>query len=413
MSPLGLASGGSIRKLWVLAVFAVLAIASGGHADANATLLVFVPGPPPDAARWVERLTGAVGPIEVDAARFATGLVRGAGIARSRVTALSRIERQLADARAQAAALSESEALSILAQAADDGEQLADMPGAAAWNAEIQLWLAVTAAQVGLGALADSAFRRAATLDPTRHLLEAEASPEIVAQSERVQRLVALGPRGEIEVRALVQGARVILDDVLQGTAPVRVRAPVGRHVLRVQAAGHVPYATFIDVLEGERPPLSVALAEAPLLADARALERTARAGDYGSVPRALAQLDAAGAGLGAVLVLETDATGRALLVSCDAQACRRALRIQAAALPPTATWPAQPLALAGLASDRAWLAGGAPPAATESATWWQHWYVWGPLAVVAAGATAFALTYDPEPTRRLRVMVDAGDVAR
>jgi hypothetical protein len=412
MSPLGLAS---VRSGWGLgvawALLGVFAVAPGARAQAAATLLVFAPSAPPSASDWVDRVTRALGPVDLDATRLAVRRARPDGIARARLAALSRIEGQLAEARELAAGLAEGDALALLARAADAAEQLADMPGAAAWNAEVQLWLAVIAAQAGASGLSHSAFRRAAALDPTRHLLEAEAPPEIVALSERVQREVALGPRGEMDVRASVGGARVILDDVPQGTAPLRVRAPVGRHVLRVEAAGYATYAAFIDVLEGERPPLEIALAEAPLLAAARDVDRAARGRDYAALPAALAALAAAGAQLDRVLVLESAGAGRrALLVRCDAQGCRRAARALDARLP--AAWPDGPLRAAELARDRAWLDRDAEPARTAAVAWWQHWYVWGPLAAVAAGATAFALTYDPQPERRLRVMVDAGDVA-
>ena len=371
---------------------------------------MFGPGAAADAPRWTERLTRALGPIEGDAKRLTAQRAARSGVARERVQALARLEQRLAQAREQAAALFEREALSLLASAADAGEQLADVPGAAAWNAEVQLWLAVTAAQAGLPSLAESAFRRAAALDPSRHLLEAEAPPEVVAQSERVRRQVALGPRGEIEVRVPAEGARVFLDDVVQGQAPLRMRAPVGRHVLRVQAPGYVTYGAFIDVLEGERPVLSVALAEEPVLMHARQLEEAARAGDYTGVTRALDALQDAGADLGRVLVLETaPETTRALLVACEAGGCRAAQRVDDGAL--SAAWPASALQRDRLARDRAWLAGRAPRVAEEAGPWWQRWYVWAPLVAVAAGATALALTIEPQPEQRLRVTIDSSDV--
>jgi len=283
------------------------------------------------------------------------------------------------------------------------------MPGAAAWNAEIQLRLAVIAAQAGQDGLAESAFRRAATLDPARRLLDAEAAPEIVARATRVQRESALGARGEVEVRVPADGARVFLDDVAQGSAPARLRAPVGRHLLRVEAPGRVTYGAFIDVLEGARPAIVVEPAPAPELERVRALAQAAQRGQYAGVSDALAR-DAA---LGEVLVLETaSGSPRALLVVCAADGCRRALRIASPAVPGSP--PDTRLDAGELARDRAWLAP-APPVTRDQATpWWRRWYILAPLAAVAAGATATALALssgESSPPQRLRIVVDRGAV--
>jgi hypothetical protein len=408
MSPLCPASSRSrSAALLLILLFSVTAPA---RAD-GAKLLVFAPEIPRDAARWQARLARAYGALDLDPELWLRHGSPQRGIEPARLAALARIEAQLAHAAERAAALAEDEALAALAQAADLGEQLADMPGAAAWNAEIQLRLAVIAAQAGQDGLAESAFRRAATLDPARRLLDAEAAPEIVARATRVQRESVLGARGEIEVRVPAAGAQVFLDDVAQGGAPARLRAPVGRHLLRIEAPGRVTYGAFIDVLEGARAPIVVDPAASPELERARALASAAQHGDYTRVSDGLER----DASLGDVLVLETaEGSSRALLVACAQDGCRRALRIASSRAPEGL--PDARLDAAQLTRDRAWLAPSPAAARDEATPWWRRWYVWAPLAAVAAGATATALALSSgqtTPPQRLRVVVDPGAVGR
>jgi hypothetical protein len=245
-------------------------------------------------------------------------------------------------------------------------------------------------------------------------LLDAEAAPEVVARGTRVERESVLGPRGELEVRVLAPAAQVYLDDVPRGAAPARLRAAIGRHVLRVEAPGYLTYGAFIDVLEGARPAFVVQPSASPELAHARLLARDAQYGEYVRLVEHLASIAQHGDALGDVLVLETNAhtPQRALLVACAADGCRRALRIDARDLP--AALPAPRLEPARLLDDRAWLAGASDAARATTTPWWQRWYVWGPLAALAAGATAVVLSSgESQPARHLHVVVDPGGVGQ
>jgi hypothetical protein len=329
------------------------------------------------------------------------------GVEAARLAPLAEIETLLARARAQAAALDEPGALATLAEAARAGEQIADVPGAALWNAEIQLGIGVTAAQAGMHALAEEAFRRAATLDRERTLRSGEATPAAVELYATVQRRVAVSALGELEVQVAAPMAQVFLDDALQGSAPVRVRVPIGRHVLRVHAQGHRPYGAFIDVLEGVRPPLRVQPAPAPVAEAAAALQHAARSGDYRAVVAAASALDRAGMSLTSVHVLERGRNARALLVRCDLASCDAPVRFaRGAALPIDG---AAARFAASLAQQRRWLAETDMETAPEAeAAWWQRWYVWGGVGAAAAAAVAaLALGAVQAPERRLRVVVE------
>jgi hypothetical protein len=386
--------------------------AAGARAEDPAVLL-FKDVEPADAAVWRARLAPHAGaPLVHDLSSWA--LRASSGLEPARLLPLARIEALLARARAEAAALAEDRALATLAEALREAEQLGDVPGAARWNAEIQLAVGGIAAQAAMAGLAEQAFLRAATLDPARRLLSAEAAPGAVELYARVARQVAVSAQGEFDVDVSTGQARVYLDDVSQGLAPVRIRAPIGRHLLRIDAPGHRPYGAFIDVLEGVRPPLRVRAAREPALDAAAALERSARAGDYSAVIAAAGALQRSGAKLASVLILERSArTGRALLVRCDASGCRAPVRITGEALPQAGADDL--LDGARLAAGRRWLAH--VDVWTEPALptpWWQRWYVWGGVATAAGiAAVAFALQAGQTPERRLQVVIEPQELRR
>lgn len=356
------------------------------------------------AARWRSRLRG----LGLAGHDSLTPRQRPFAIAPERLASLARVEALLAQARAEAADLAEGDALSSLAQAAALVDDLGDVPGAAMWQAEVQLQIGVTAGQAGLTQLAEDAFRRTTTLDPGRRLRQAEAPPAVVAQFERAARGRALSAAGAFDVRASVAGAAVYLDDALQGAAPVRVRAVVGRHVLRVEAAGHQPYGASIDILEGERPALDIALAPAPALDATNSALQLAAAGRYPLAAAPLSRLERAGERAPTLYALEvsTDAQ-RALLVRCRPDGCRGPLRLSdanseqslAAALA-TSQWfePAR------MNDARNWLGAGDP----ASHPWWGRWYVWSGAAALTVAVTTAAVVLGnrPEPPRQLHVVV-------
>jgi hypothetical protein len=397
-------------RRWSAATGLFIALFSvGAQAQAPRPVLLFK-APEPAPARlesWTKLVSARKGPLERGDLAWAR---LPPAIGSARLGLLVDIERHLAEARGQAAALREADALATLAQAASVSEQLGDVPGASAWQAEIQLRIGATAAQAGLQELAEFSFRRAALLEPGRRLLQAEAPPLVVAAYERVARQLALAPLGSFEVRSAAPVASVFLDDVLQGVAPLRVRAVVGRHLLRVQAAGYRPYGALVDVLEGSRPAIEVALSPEPALAAAEELERAARRGDYDGVVRGLRRVHEFTGSARSVLVIESSPDARrALLVPCQVSGCDRAERLPDEA---GATPLRHALTAPGLRRDRAWLAANA--IADESPNWWQRWYVWGGALVVTAavGATLWALSREPDPDPRLRVVIEPGEFA-
>lgn len=388
------------------AVFAVLGAwlaAAPAEAQEGARLMFVRPaGAGAEGEAWRAalgaRLAGAQAPESLEL--WATDLAGDAGAIRAeRVEALAAVEALLVEARREAAALREGAALSRLAQAERIAEAHADLPGAARWIAEVETAIGIVAAQAGMDALAESALARAATLDPSRGIRAAEAPPDVVARAERIARAVATGPEGSFEVAASSPIARVWLDDVDLGAAPRVVRAPVGRHVLRIEAPGYLAFGRVIDVIEGERPAVPVRLAPDPIVRAARVLEEAVGGADYAAVPGAIAGLAAAGADVASVIVLEIGEgpRERALLVECAAQCDvsrveREEDGVQLAR------------ADASLAGSRVWLRDPLPGPIVPppGPAWWERWYFWaGVGAILIAGGTGAALLLRSDPERQ------------
>jgi len=373
------------------------------------------------AQRWSrsvrEALTRAGEGASDDAAQWARiAGAREGTLDPQRVAALDEVAALIGEARAESARLREGPALARLARAAQLVEAHADVPGSAAWAAEVWTATGVIAAQAGLSQLADVALARAATLDPRRGVRAAEASPEVVARAAGIARAAATGPTGNFEVVAAVEGARVLVDDGDVGAAPRRVRLAVGRHVVRVEAPGHRPFGQVVDVLEGERPPMVVRLAPDPALVAAEALERAALHADAAAIVAALAAIERAGLTPPRVLFVEAGngPRDRARLRDCTASGCDAAVGLEREALPLRLTLArAVDQERVEARPDDAWLDAPedvvVPPPGTP---WYARWYVWTIAGAVVAGAvTAGVLTYDPgPPTQRYEGQVGRGD---
>jgi hypothetical protein len=333
------------------------------------------------------------------------------GVAEARVKAFGVVEQRLAGARAETAQLNEAEALRLLLQAARTAEDHADVPGAAAWIAEVHSAIAITAAQAGLPAVAESALVRAATLDPERRLRAGEAAPELVARAAEIARSVSSGPIGTFRVESVPAGARVFLDDEEVGATPIDLRGPIGTHVLRVEAAGHHPFGRVLDLLEGQRDPYTVELSPLPALVAARQLTAAVAASDVPAVPGALHDLREAGLSLEAWLVVVGNGEqDRALALRCSSDGCGRPDRLDGGATLPRAGPLLAPALLAReLALARGWLTEPVPVTIPEPPRpWWRRWWVWTLIGVgVIAGATTTGVLVQPEPDQRVRFDVD------
>ncbi len=332
------------------------------------------------------------------------------GIDPGSLSALSEIEDELSLARRSAAELDERAALLRLAHAEVVIRRALGVPGAAAFYAEIEVQLGITAAQAGLPGLASASLRRAAHLDPGRKLLAGEANPELVALAARLWNEAESAPEGELALAVNAKHAHVFVDDVERGEAPLRVRASCGEHVLRVEAPEHLAYGAVVVVEQGPRPAMQIALAPDPAFVHLAELERAAAGSDFAHLPAALDALAGFVPSRKQLVVIEA-AAGRALLVPCAAEGCTAPERVLAGRIVPALS--AEPLRQAELDEERAWLHGdaalaSAPPALTPAQPLWKRWYAWSALAVLVGAAGALvAVSASPVAQRELHVVVD------
>jgi hypothetical protein len=228
---------------------------------------------------------------------------------------------------------------------------------------------------------------------------------------ETVRRRVGLAALGGFDVLTEPAGARVFVDDRAIGAAPVRVRVVVGRHVVRVEADGYKSYGAAIDVLEGERPAFQVHLSEDPRREAVATLTAAGRSSEYAAIAARMHEL-AEVSGVTRTFVVEVSARGdRALIVRCEASACRVPMRQKLhARLPSLADLhgDAAPLSIANLTQARRWL----EPAviAADLTPWWRRWYVVGAagvLVVAAASAVVLAIGARSSRAPQLAVTVD------
>lgn len=394
----------------------------GGEAP---VLVVRVGGGP--AADALEHLRRAgvqdAGPLTDDAVTWAGGSAEG--FAPARLQTLGELDALLSRAQAEAAALDERAALSSLALASRVGAQLLDLPGIAAWQAEIEMRTGLVAAQAGRPRLADAALRRAASLDLERRLMAAEATPQVVELANAIWQQTRSAAEGRIRLSVDVPDAQVFLDDVPVGSAPLTLSARVGRHILRVEAPGCLAYGTFLELMEGERPAVHIVLPPDPAMESARSMQAAAAAGRIADIVPALARLTRAtvaapgttGTAERRILLVQVGRRDdRALIARCTGSGCEPVVALQGRR--PAATTAAAPggLRLAS-AATAAWLDESSPPEPPPAASdRWPGWVVWGGAVVATAAAatlTALVSQAQEEPSRELTLVIDPGDAAR
>lgn len=329
---------------------------------------------------------------------------------------LTRAEGMLQRARQHAGRLEEALALGVLIEADRILDGLLHVPGTATLYAEVQTVIGLVAAQADMEGLALSALRRAAVVDPARGVRAAETTPAWMMRATQLSREVATGPVAEIPVTANVEGAQVYLDDRLQGTTPLRVRATRGDHLMRVEAEGYRALGTWLFADAGTRPEVHVRLSPEPVAQALAALEASAGSGDWTQTRAVLGDLQRMSLPLEAVWLLRTATVrpDRALVTRCTTDSCEPTRRLE---LDEVATGGGYGVALdpTGLGREREprnreWL--NAPPLTTEipevAPAWWSRWYFWGAAAVLVGSVTAAGVALNQEPeARRLRVIVE------
>jgi hypothetical protein len=326
---------------------------------------------------------------------------------------LRETDQLITEARRRAAELDEPGALRRLAEAERLLASALGVPGSAAFYAEVQLQLGVTAAQMGHTGLAAASFVRAARLDGRRRLLAGEAAPEVVALAARIYDEAISAPEGELRIATDPPGAHVYVDDVERGVTPFTLRAPVGVHALRFAAADRAPYGTLFELAQGRRPEQRFVLTLDARAASVQALASLPQDASSEALRHAAQAVLQAAPELNAVAWLAHDVPHkRRLLFVCERAGCRTPLRAEDGR-PAARSAGAGRLSSSTLAAARDWLhAASFSPSgpSVASVTLWQRWYFWSVLgAALLGGGVLVAVAAQPEPQRTLRVTVDPG----
>lgn len=320
---------------------------------------------------------------------------------RAQVLVFRQVSDLLLRARAAAGSLDEAEALRLLVGARRLVEDHAQVPGASRWLAEVETSIGTVALHAGMRNLGEAALARAVSLDPSRKLRSGEALPTVVARARELAAEHATAPEARFEVRADAAGARVYLDDRFVGDAPAEVRAPVGRHVLRIEAPGHRAWGRVVDLTAGRRLPLFVRLPVAPRERALRALA------SVGSLWEAAALTAEAQVRLWWIEVGDGP-RDRALLYECGPSGCSAPVHLEGAWHEPGPPIPWDTLETARRVAGR-WLRAGPellPPPLRRPLR--RRWQVWLPVSVAAAAlAVGLGVGLRPEPSQRLQVRID------
>ncbi len=387
-------------------MFAFAPRTAAAQEPASFVIVVDDGAPPARARAWTQRVGDAVGAEPGDSAFWSAEVEPVDTVEPARLAAISAIEAHLVNAHRAAVRLEESDALRELARAESLAEQHLTIPGMAAWYAEVELAIALTAAQAELGGLADAALHRAASVDPSRTVRAAEARPELVERSRAAVRAAVTGPRGRFNLRADAEGARAFLDDRPLGALPREVEVPVGPHVLRIDAPGCRSWAQLVQVLEGDRSPVVVELAPTSARVEAARAETAARAGHPADVEEALGALRSLGPPALWMLWVGSGPEDCAVAVRCTAGGCEAPARLTPDTIASLSD-AAGAMSPARLPPALAWLDARAPITAADE-PWWERWYVWAAVgAILAAGAAAIGVLAQPRGAGPLQIQLD------
>ncbi len=390
----------------LLAVVVLALLPRSAVAQERAVVVVVDDGAPePRARAWRGRVREALGGGAESLGAWSASIEPVDTFDPDRLTVIAQIEAHLVSARRAAMRLEEGDALRELARAEALAEQHLAIPGIAAWYAEVELAIALTASQAELTGLADAALRRAASVDPSRVVRAAEARPELVERSRAAAQASVTGPRGRFQLEADAPEARAFLDDRPLGALPQTIEAPVGPHVLRVDAPGHRGWARVVEVLEGERAPIDVRLSPTQARESAERADRAARRGHADVLASSLAALRALSPPPVWMVWVGSGRADRAVAVRCTESGCEAPRRLSPSAL---TALDAEPTERSGrLASALEWL-DARPSITVVEEPWWERWYVWVALgAVIAAGAFAIGVVAEPRGPGPLQLELD------
>lgn len=387
------------RWAGLVVVLAIALPTGNGRAD-SALYLVRGSRSAPAKERWLSALQES---LQLELHSVADVAVtdpneRDVEVDRASLAVLSEVERALLETRELNAQFREAAALRVLWEAEQKLLAALTLPGVHAYLAEVSLQLGLCAAQLGELGLAETAFKRAASLDGTRRIEAAEAPPATLALARAIARAQDTTGNAELTVHVQPRDASLWLDGVRLSSDSVRART--GEHLLVVRAPGYTSYAALLHFAPGLRPVMTIALSELPVAAARRALlADNSRGEPVEPAAQRLAALTQQ-----PVLLLEPSAVGngRVLVERCLEAGCALLFALDE---------QGQIQRFAAGSEARAWLGRTTAPSALGQPSKWKRWPVWTASAVlVVAGVTSALLLRGRPEERRERSLAVTPD---
>jgi len=269
-----------------------------------------------------------------------------------------------------------------------------DLPLIVPWLAETRLRRGIVEWNAGDTVAARASLDRALSMDPGRRLTSFDAHPDLVVLLEEVRRERERRPHVTVKVAAGDVRARIVLDDVPVGFAPVGVEMLPGRHVLRAEAPGRRVAVTEVEVAEAGMPPIDLVLQESD---DVRALRDLPDDLLHPGRPVAdrLAILRAAVGADVALVGIVTTHRGRPSVVlqavGPSGAGGRMAIPVASAGDAVPALLATDPGTRAVALASHPWISAPDPdePGPREAPAWYTRWWVWAAGGVAAVGGAA------------------------
>ena len=236
-----------VTRTLAAAVAAVIAVlAPDAAAQSRVGIVVRAGADPPvspsEVGEAIEAVVGESATLRIEPR------IRASGVLRERLKSFPRA-RQLAEEGWRAyKEVEPAFAESRLSQGRQRAAEVLDLQGGAELVAEISLRLGAVRLSRGRTSEAEDDFRLAAALDPNREVTTAEFRPNVVESFERARSASATPARLEIVAPA---GAKVEVDGVDAGAAPVTVETTAGYHAVVVRGEAARPWSGIAVVPEG------------------------------------------------------------------------------------------------------------------------------------------------------------------
>lgn len=261
---------------------------------------------------------------------------------------------------------------------------------------ELCQWHGIVAAARNDNDEAMRQFRTAHRLNPAWQIDRNLASPRVRALATRAR--TESEQRGALRLDANIADATLAIDGGEPRATGTKIRLPVGLHLVVVKAPARTTYAELVEIAAGKVTRLDVALDPETRVARAARLVDASAAAPAGRLRLTRARPLAKMSGASQLLFIEDGGDDHVTvrLYDVDSRKVSKSLRItgrdSSAAIAREIEAALDPSSLADVDAS-------ITAARPSSSRWYQHWYVWAGIAIVAGGGYLGYQAVTREPT--------------